>query len=162
MAEVLASTTSTNEVKSWRRFFSGVMVMVFSPFLSLTGKLVGQRVGKAVEALGQPEGPVADGDAVEAVGGEALPGQPEQAETPEDVVQRLALAESADIVQSGVEGVALALIALQTASGLPVGLEHQDAPPRLCQLVGTDQSAESASYNDDIIHIYDLRLTIFD
>ena len=66
-------------------------------------------------------------------------------------MKRLAFIETADIVHTGVKGMALALIALQTTSGLPVRLEHYDTATRLGQHVSTCQSAKSAAYDYHIL-----------
>ena len=74
-------------------------------------------------------------------------------------MQRLSLVEASYIVQPRIEAISMALIALQTATRLPVLLEHKYAAPRLRQQVGTGQSAESASYDDDIVLHAFLRLS---
>ena len=119
--------------------------------MALLREIATQHVGKMVEALGQRVSLTAYRDLVETIGVEPLPRQFEQSQLTEGIVERLSLGQSAHIVQAGVELHTAPTVALQTAAGLVLTFQHQHAASALCQLSGTNQSAQSATYHDDIV-----------
>ena len=127
--------------------------------LALLGETGCQRVHEVVVALCIGESLAADGDLVEAVGIESMPGEFHQSQMGEDLVQVLAFAQSADIVQTGVEGKSLARIALDATACLLLAFQHEYPLAGLCQQVGADESAESASDDHHVVSHACLRLS---
>ena len=116
-----------------------------------------QLLGKAFVALGEAEGISSNGHPVETLGIEPLPRQLHQSQAREDGVHALALSQSADVVESRIEGVAAATVALQTAARLHLPLKHGDPLSGLRQQMGAYQATEATS-DDHYRHCFDISL----
>jgi hypothetical protein len=78
----------------------------------------------------------------------------------EDTIQRLAFSQAAHVVQAYVESLSFALVTLNTTARLLLTFENQYPLASLCQQVGANESAKTASYDDHIVsHAFLFRLS---
>ena len=107
-----------------------------------------------IKALGKTVLAVANHDTVESVGIQSLPGQGQEVQFAEHVMQRLSFGQTAHIMEARIVHHGAPAVTLHTASRLMLTFQNEHFKPLLAEQVGTDQSAQAASYDNYIIHLH--------
>ena len=69
-------------------------------------------------------------------------------------MQRLPFGQTSHIVKTCVVHHSSAAVALQATSGLMLTLENEHIQPSPTEQIGTDQTAQTASYDNYVIHLH--------
>lgn len=110
-----------------------------------------QNIDKILIALWKSKVAVADTDVVESFPIQSFPRKIEKSDTSKWLVEWLAFVETADIVKPRVVVEAIAAVALHTTAWLCLPFQHKNPCAILCKERGTNQSAQSASYDNHIV-----------
>ncbi len=108
---------------------------------ALLREVSSEGVDEVVEALGESERAVTEGDDIKAIYVEAVPGQGVETKDMERHLQRLTQTEAPDVMEAGVEMETVAHEALHATARLPLALEDQHTEATSCQEIGTLKAA---------------------